>query len=127
MRISRSLRRVSNAFKEFSPIFCRQRKAIKQNTFGNLSVSVKDEHGNSVGKSLSHVRLFVTSWTVACTKLLHPWDFLGKNTGVGCRFLLQGISPTPVSNPGLPSCRQTLYRLSQQVSPWKECRPPVNT
>ena len=23
------------------------------------------------------------------TRLLHPWDFPGKNTGVGCHFLLQ--------------------------------------
>ena len=40
-------------------------------------------------KSLSHARLFVTPWTVACTKLLRPWDFQGKSTGVGCHFLLQ--------------------------------------
>ena len=26
------------------------------------------------------------------TKLLRPWDFLGKSTGVGCHFLLQGTS-----------------------------------
>ena len=26
---------------------------------------------------------------VACTRLLHPWDFLGKSTGVGCHSLLQ--------------------------------------
>ena len=39
-------------------------------------------------KSLIRVRLFVTPWTVA-TKLLHPWNFLGKSTGVGCHFLLQ--------------------------------------
>ena len=26
------------------------------------------------------------------TRLLCPWDFLGKSTGVGCRFLLQGTS-----------------------------------
>ena len=25
------------------------------------------------------------------TRLLYPWDFSGKNTGVGCHFLLQGI------------------------------------
>ena len=25
------------------------------------------------------------------TKLFYPWDFPGKNTGVGCHFLLQGI------------------------------------
>ena len=48
------------------------------------------------------------------TRLLHPWDFLGKSTGVGCHFLLQGIFPTQGSNPGLLHCRQTLYRLSHQ-------------
>ena len=36
----------------------------------------------------------------------------GKNTGVGCQFLLQGIVPTQGSNPALPHCWQTLYRLS---------------
>ena len=30
--------------------------------------------------------------------LLYPWDFLGKNTGVGCHFILQGIFPTQGSN-----------------------------
>ena len=25
------------------------------------------------------------------TRLPHPWDSLGKNTGVGCHFLLQGM------------------------------------
>ena len=38
----------------------------------------------------------------------------GKNTGVGCHALLQGIFPTQRSNPGLPHCRQTLYCLSHQ-------------
>ena len=28
------------------------------------------------------------------TRLLRPWDFLGKSTGVGCHSLLQGIFPT---------------------------------
>ena len=27
------------------------------------------------------------------TRLLHPWDSPGKNTGVGFHFLLQGINP----------------------------------
>ena len=40
------------------------------------------------------------------TRLLHPWDFPGKSTGVGCHFLLQGIFPTQGWNPGLPHCRQ---------------------
>ena len=49
---------------------------------------------------------------VACTRLLHPWDFLGKSTGVGCCCLLQGILLTQGSNPGLLHCTQTLYCLS---------------
>ena len=39
---------------------------------------------------------------------------LGKNTGVGCHSLLQGILPTQGSNPGLLQCRQMLYHLSHQ-------------
>ena len=39
------------------------------------------------------------------TRLLCPWDFPGKNTGVSCHFLLQSIFPTQGSNPGLPHCR----------------------
>ena len=66
-------------------------------------------------KSLSCALLFATPWMVACTKLLHPWDFLSKNTGVGCHFLLQGIFPTQGLNPGLPLCRQVLYALHQKI------------
>ena len=33
------------------------------------------------------------------TRLLCPWDSPGKNTGVGCCFLLQGLFPTQGSNP----------------------------
>ena len=40
------------------------------------------------------------------TRLLCPWDFPGKDTGVGCHFLLQGIFPTQGSNLGLLHCRQ---------------------
>ena len=58
-------------------------------------------------KSLSRVRLFATPWTVTY-QALRPWDSPGKNTGVGCHFLLQGIFPTQGLNPGLPACRQTL-------------------
>ena len=35
------------------------------------------------------------------TKLLGPWNSPGKNTGVGCNSLLQGIFPTQGSNPRL--------------------------
>ena len=45
-----------------------------------------------VVQSLSHVRLFVTTWTVACQ--LCTRGFPGKNNGVDCHFLLQEIFPT---------------------------------
>ena len=44
-------------------------------------------------------------------------DSPGKNTGVGCNVLLQGILLTQGSNPGFPHCRQILYCLSHQGSP----------
>ena len=44
-------------------------------------------------------------------------DSPGKNTGVGCHALLQGIFPTQDSNQGLPHCRLILYHLSHQGSP----------
>ena len=34
-----------------------------------------------------------SSWRHGPIRLLCPWNFPGKNTGVGCHFLLQGIFP----------------------------------
>ena len=39
-----------------------------------------------------------------------PWDSPGKNTGVGCHALLQGIFLTQGSNPRLLYCKQIPYR-----------------
>ena len=65
---------------------------------------------------------------LSCLTLCNPMDCSlpgssvhgnspGKNTGVGCHSLLQGIFPTRGSNPGLLHCRRILYHLSQQRSP----------
>ena len=51
------------------------------------------------------------------TRLFCPWDFPGKNTGVGCHSLLQGIIPTQRLNLGLQHCRQILYCLGHQGYP----------
>ena len=48
----------------------------------------------------SFVRLFVALHTVVHQALL-PWDSPGKNSGVDCQALLQGIFPTQGSNPRL--------------------------
>ena len=45
------------------------------------------------------------------TRLLRPWDFLGKSIGVGCRFLLQEIFPTHVS------CISRLFTTQQPGKP----------
>ena len=44
-------------------------------------------------------------------------DSPGKNTGVCCHAVLQGIFPTQGMNPGLLNCRWILYHLSHQGSP----------
>ena len=48
-------------------------------------------------------------------------DSPGKNTGVGCHALLQGIFPTQRLNSGLLHCRWILYHLSHQGSPYIWC------
>ena len=63
-----------------------------------------------VWKSLSHVWLFATPWTIC------PWNSPGHDTGVGSPSLLQGVFPTQRLNPGLPHCRQILYQLSHKGS-----------
>ena len=54
----------------------------------------------------------VTPWTVTHQAPL-SWDSPGKNTGVGCHFLLQGTFPTQGSN---LHRRQILYGLRRQGS-----------
>ena len=50
-------------------------------------------------------------------RLLFPWSSPGKNTGMDCHSLLQGIFLTQGSNPGLLHCRRILYHHSHQESP----------
>ena len=38
-------------------------------------------------------------WPQWRARLLCPWDFPGKNTGMGCHFLLQGNLPDPGIEP----------------------------
>ena len=54
-------------------------------------------------------------------RLLCPWDFSGKSTGVGCYFLLQGIFPTQGLNPRLLHCRQTFFAAKPPGKPY--CNP----
>ena len=64
----------------------------------------------------------------SCLTLCHPMDCSlqgssvhvdspGKNTGVGCHALLQGIFPVQELNQCLLHCRHILYQLSYHGSP----------
>ena len=46
-----------------------------------------------------------------------PWDSPGKNTGVGCHFLLQGVFPTQESNPCLLHWQADSLPRNHQGSP----------
>ena len=63
-------------------------------------------------KSLSHVWLFATPWTI-----YSPWNSLGQNIGVCNLSLLQGIFPTQESNPSLLHCQEDSLPLSHLESP----------
>ena len=60
---------------------------------------------------LSHSVVSDSLWPhgLESTRLLCPWDSSGKNPGVGCHFLLRGISWTQGSNPNSCIGRQILY------------------
>ena len=56
----------------------------------------------------SHVWLFVTLWTVAC-QASQSWNSPGKNAGVGCHALLQGVFPTQALNLCLLHWRRVFF------------------
>ena len=97
--------------------------------FGRWSQEVKNGN-DEVGIDIRKVN--VCGWwvTQSCQTLWDPTDSSppgssvhgdspGKNTGVSCHALLQGVFSTQRSNPGLPNCRQILYQLSHKGSPKK--------
>ena len=66
--------------------------------------------------------------TQLCSTLCNPIDYSlpgssvhgyspGKNTGVDCHILFQGVFPTQWSNPGFPHCRQMLYHWGRKWQP----------
>ena len=55
-------------------------------------------------------------------RLLCPWDSSDKNTGVGCRSVLQGIFLTQGLNPSFLHCRQILYCLSSLPTITLKCQ-----
>ena len=58
-------------------------------------------------KSLSHIRLY-RPYGLQPTRLLRPWDFPGKSTGVGCHCLLHSSS---YQNPNKITAKNFFFNL----------------
>ena len=71
-------------------------------------------------KSVSHSVTSNSLWLhgLHVPRHLYPWKSPVKNARVGSHSLLQGILPTQGLNLGLLQCRQILYHLSYQGSPF---------
>ena len=52
-------------------------------------------------------------------RLLCPWDLPGKNTGVRCHFLLQGIFPIQILNPHLIMFSPLAGKFFTTSTTWK--------
>ena len=73
------------------------------------------------------VHMCVLSHSVVCdslrphglqpTSLLCPWNFPGKNAGMGCHFLLQGIVPIQGLNLGLLHWQADFFPLAPPEKP----------
>ena len=97
--------------------------SVSQHTLkrcNKASASVTAIHEKALkSESVSRLVLSNSLWPhrLYPTRLLCPWDFPGKNKGMGCRFLLQGIFPTQGLNSSLLHWQVVTLPLSQQGSP----------
>ena len=69
--------------------------------WGEEATKVSKARGQGKLESVSCSVVSAILWHHGSGRLLYPWDSPGKNTGVGCHSLLQGIFPAQESNPGL--------------------------
>ena len=75
-----------------------------------LDAKQKVSESESIGHSV--VSNSLLSHGLKPTRLLCPWNSLGKNTGVSCHSFLKEIFPNQRLNLGLLHCRWILYHLS---------------
>ena len=113
---------------------------VMTSTYTQSSICPSTIHGSthpSNQESIPHTLALTTHVlnlvTQSCPTLCNPMDCSpsgssahgdspGKNTGVYCHALLQGIFLTQGLNPGLLHYGQILYHLSHQGSP---LQPPI--
>ena len=85
------------------------------------AVSLQDKMRQACtrAQSLSHVQLLAT-FGLQPAGLFSPWDFPGKDAGVGCHFLLQGIFHIQGSNLSLLHWQVDLFTTEPPGRPKDE-------
>ena len=53
-------------------------------------------------------------WGLQPTRLLHPWDFPGKSTGVGCHCLLQYADDTTLMAESEEELKSLLMKVTEE-------------
>ena len=104
--------RVTDPHKGFSALLCHSHQQHRHHHCENWPSSSLKPFLTSSSQSSPLLLLFSHSVLsdslqphgLQPTRLLCLWNSPGKNTGVSCCFLLQGIFPTQGSNPGLLHC-----------------------
>ena len=105
-----------------------------RNSYNINTLHTHHRHTHTYIQIYTHLFLYICEYVLcliaqSCLTLCNPMDCSppgssvhgdspGSNTGVGCHALLQGIFPTQGSHQGLRYCRQILYCLSLQGSPY---------
>ena len=104
-----------NEWRDIVYAFLERLSVVKTSVFSKLICLLLFSHFVLHAKSLQSCLTLCDPMDCSLPPLLCPWDSPGKNTGVGCHALLQGILPIG----GLKLCllwllhrRQILYRCA---------------
>ena len=89
--------RVSESLRDLVVLFC----------FG--SDWIREKQNSCSGGLVTQLCLTLATHGLQPARLFCPWDSPGKNTGVGCHFLLQRIFLTQELNVDILHCRQILH------------------
>ena len=97
-------------------------------SFSRESFKSRDQTGVFMSPALACMYvLFAQSACTVCDPMdcsQPSWDFPGKNTGLCCHFLLQGIFHLGIE-PGFPHCRQTAGRFFTTCATWEAIHPLI--
>ena len=76
--------------------------------------------------SRSFVSESLQAHALQTARLLSPWDYPSKSTGVGCHFLLQGNPPDPEIKPEAPALAGGSFTTETPGTPRIEDHSSVN-